>query len=332
MTTPFRLGFMTHLRGTDDPHRAYAEAKAMFIAADQLGFDVGWVAQHHFTRTEGFLGAPLPFLAAVAERTKQIRLGTSIIVLPLESPLRLAEDAAVVDFLSSGRLELGVGSGSDPREFEAFAVDMATRHEKTSDGIQILKRALSNEPLGEQGQTLQPPVPSLGDRLWLSGLSILGAEYAAKFEAGLLLSRAAWGKAEPTDVVQLPVTQAYLKSWQKTDAKPRVGLSRGIYVGQDKKSTLQTMEPDVSRAMKQMVTQGRIPAGLSIAEYCNRIFAYGHPEEAAEMLNQDQVLPYTTDLILQFDPVFPDLDQAIHMLELIATQVGPRLGWKPNSH
>lgn len=106
MSRSFRLGFLTHLRGHDDPQRVYEEALELFVAADRLGYDVGWVAQHHFKDRAGFLPSPFPFLAAAAERTKQIRLGTSIVVLPLEHPLRLAEDAAVVDLLSNGRLEL----------------------------------------------------------------------------------------------------------------------------------------------------------------------------------------------------------------------------------
>jgi hypothetical protein len=80
-----------------------------------------------------------------------------------------------------------------------------------------------------------------------------------------------------------------------------------------------------------MIKQGRVPAGLSLEEYCERIYiAYGHPEEAAATLAADQVLPHATDLILQFDPVFPSLDRAIWMLEQIATKVAPKLGWQPN--
>ena len=103
-------------------------------------------------------------------------MGTSIIILPLETPLRVAEDAAVVDTLSGGRLELGVGSGSDAKEFEAFEIDPASRFEKTTEGFHLLKRAFRGEPLGENGQHLFPPVPGLVERLWQSAGSEAGAE------------------------------------------------------------------------------------------------------------------------------------------------------------
>ncbi|MXZ21967.1 MAG: LLM class flavin-dependent oxidoreductase, partial [Caldilineaceae bacterium SB0665_bin_25] len=97
MPNPFRLGFLSHLRGRADAEQAYRENLEIFEAADRLGFDAVWVAQHHFKDLGGMLPSPFPFLAAVAQRTRRLRLGTSIIVLPFEHPLRVAEDAAVVD-------------------------------------------------------------------------------------------------------------------------------------------------------------------------------------------------------------------------------------------
>ena len=109
-----RLGFLTHVNGHGDIRRTYAETLELFVAADELGFDVGWVAQHHFDNTAGGLSAPWPFLAAAAARTRRIRLSTAITILPLEHPLALAEQLAVVDTISGGRVEIGVGSGYDP--------------------------------------------------------------------------------------------------------------------------------------------------------------------------------------------------------------------------
>jgi len=330
MPNPFRLGFFTHLRGPADPQQTYQEALTLFEAADQLGYDVGWVAQHHFKAGAGYLPAPFPFLAAVAARTRRLRLGTSIVILPLEMPLRVAEDAAVVDLLSGGRLELGLGSGSDPAEFEAFGVDMATRHQRTSEGIVTLKAALRGEQLGRAELRLQPPAPGLANRMWLSALSRLGAEYAAQYEAGLLLSRAVWNEDEPTDQLQRPVAQAYRAAWPNQTHPARIGLSRGIYVAADKPTALAEMRADLLTAIDKMVAQGRMPAGLSLEEYCRRMhLAYGHPEEAAATLAADQVLPLASDLILQFDPVFPSLERSLAMLEQIATQVAPALGWRP---
>lgn len=330
MTNPFRLGFLTHLRGSADPKQVYQESLKLFEAADQLGFDAGWVAQHHFIGTAGLLPSPFPFLAAAAERTRRLRLGIAVVVLPFEIPLRVAQDAAVVDLLSGGRLELGAGSGSDPAEFEAFGVAFTSRHGRTTAALQALKQAFRGEPLGQSGLRLQPAAPTLGDRIWLSALSERGAHYAAQHEAGLLLSRAAWAGEEPTDALQLPVAKAYLAEWSNQALKPRLGLSRGVYVAVDKATALAEIREDILRSMAAMIKQDRMPGGQSLEYYCKRLhLAYGHPDEVAAYLSADQVLPYSTDLILQFDPVLPTLDRAIHMLEQIATQVAPRLGWQP---
>ena len=332
MSHSFRLGFLTHLRGSNDPRRVYAETLELFETAEALGFDAGWVAQHHFKREAGFMPSPLPFLAAVAERTKRIRLGTSIVVLPLESPLRVAEDAAVVDLLSGGRLELGVGSGANPQEFTPFDVDIATRHQRTTEGLDLMKRAFRGETWGEGGQQLQPPAPSMLERIWLSSLSPMGATYAAKHEAGLLLSRAAWGHEEPTDQVQLPVAQTYQTAWAHPTASPRIGLSRGFYIAADKATALQEMQADLTPAIDGMVSSGRMAPGLSLETYCERFhIIYGHPEDIVAGLQADQVFPHATELILQLDPIFPSLDRTLHMFEQIATQVAPALGWRPAS-
>lgn len=330
MTRPFRLGFLTHLEGSGPPGQIYQNALEIITAADALGFDAYWIAQHHFTGHVGRMPAPFPFLAAAAERTKRLRLGTSIIILPLETPLRVAEDAAVVDTLSGGRLELGVGSGSDSREFAAFEVDPASRFEKTTEGFQLLKRALRGEPLGESGQTLFPPVPTLVDRLWQSAGSERGAEFVAKNGAGMLLPRAAGGIDDETDVLQLQVAQRYRETWQE-EAPPRLGLSRSIYLGKDQPSVLNAIGDAMMRDVGGRIRNGSLPAGLPLVEYCRVMhLAYGHPEQVAAMLSCDKVLPYTTDLIVQFSPCFPPLDQALKMLEQVATQVAPALGWQPD--
>jgi alkanesulfonate monooxygenase SsuD/methylene tetrahydromethanopterin reductase-like flavin-dependent oxidoreductase (luciferase family) len=114
MAAPLRLGFLTHLHGAGEPRQLFRDYVELFVAGEELGFDSGWVAQHHFDASAGGLPSPFPFLAAVAERTSRIRLGTAVVTLPLEDPIRVAEDAAVLDALSCGRVELGVGSGTDP--------------------------------------------------------------------------------------------------------------------------------------------------------------------------------------------------------------------------
>src|ERR1700716_856417 len=89
-----RLGFFSYLGGQRDPREVISETLELFVAAEELGFDSVWVAQHHFGPMVGSRPSPLPLLAAVAARTRRIRLGTAVVILPIEHPVRLAEDAA----------------------------------------------------------------------------------------------------------------------------------------------------------------------------------------------------------------------------------------------
>ncbi len=329
MTSPFRLGFLTHLEGDGDPRHIYAETIELFVAAEQLGFDAVWVAQHHFKPYAGRLPSPLPFLAAAAQRTQRLRLGTALVVLPLEESLRLAEDAAVVDALSNGRLELGVGSGSDPDEFAAFGRALDTRHARTSLGIDLLRRAFAGAALDGRGQQLQPPASTMVGRLWQSAVSAAGACYVADNSAGLLLARTALKEGWRTDELQLPAVQAYLRAWNDRTIPQRIGLSRSIYPAADTRAALAGLRNDVLRNVNNLVAQGQLQPGQSLEAYCEHLnIAYGHPDQVAEFLHTDCVLPHATELILQFNPAVPPLDLALRMLEQVATQIAPQLGWR----
>ncbi|MCX6047489.1 MAG: LLM class flavin-dependent oxidoreductase [Chloroflexi bacterium] len=331
MTNSFRLGFLTHFDGVGDPSRVYQNTLELYTAADQLGFDVGWIAQHHLQGQDGRLPSPFPFLAAASERTKRIRLGTAIAILPLENPIRLAEDAAVVDTLSGGRLELGIGSGFDPVAYKAFGVDIEKRRELTTAGLSTLLQALRGEPIGStDGPRLQPPVPTLADRVWQGIFSEQGARYAAQAGVGLLLNRATYGYDEPTDQVQKPWAKAYLETWNGRPIKPRIGLSRIVYPGADKRTTQTELQDGILHAVNRLVKTGKFPAGLTTEGYFKRLHVFhGHPDEVAAELGADQVFPHITDLICQFNPGVPSLDQALRAFELIATKVAPALGWRP---
>ena len=96
--------------------------------ADRAGIGAIWVTEHHGF-ADGYLPAPLTFCAAIAARTHQARIGTAVVVSPLIPPAALAEQAAVVDILSDGRLELGLGAGWREAEFASFGADYARRYE-----------------------------------------------------------------------------------------------------------------------------------------------------------------------------------------------------------
>jgi alkanesulfonate monooxygenase SsuD/methylene tetrahydromethanopterin reductase-like flavin-dependent oxidoreductase (luciferase family) len=332
LSQPFRLGFLTRLEGIGDARPIYQETLELFTAADQLGFDVAWIAQHHFKEIAGRLPSPFPFLAAAAQCTRRMRLGTAVVTLPFDNPIRVAEDAAVVDALSGGRLELGVGSGLDPVEFKTFQVDPAQRLPRTTEGLKVIQRALRGEPLDDDGVRLNPQAPALADRIWQSGQSVVGAQYVAREGSGLLLSRSIIGPTsdQPTDLQQVPVVEAYHAAWQGAPAKPRVGMSRGIYPARDKKTALAHVREDILRMASSQ--RERFPSGETLEDYCARLHLfYGHPDEVAEGLRNDLIFPYATDVILQYSPVIVPVDEALRILEDVATKIAPALGWQPQA-
>lgn len=129
----------------------FEELLEQAVAADELGFDSFWVAEHHF-HEYGAIPRPAVFLAAAAQRTKRIRLGASVVVLPFDNPLRVAEDYAMVDVLSGGRLCMGVGSGYLKHEFEGFGIPMEEKRERFDEALEVILKAWKGERFSYQGK------------------------------------------------------------------------------------------------------------------------------------------------------------------------------------
>lgn len=134
----------------DDDHGVLLETLQEIQLADELGFDSAWIAEHHFSRY-GILGNPLLIAAAAAETTKRIRIGTAVVVLPFHNALRLAEDAATIDIISGGRLDLGVGRGYQPAEFRGFGIDAETSKRRYNETVDVLQLAWTGEPFSYHG-------------------------------------------------------------------------------------------------------------------------------------------------------------------------------------
>ncbi|WP_369360397.1 LLM class flavin-dependent oxidoreductase [Streptomyces sp. cg2] len=322
---PLRLGVFTRLVDDAPPAELYTRALELLTTAEELGFATGWVAQHH-ARQDGGLPSPLVFLAAAAARTRRLRLGTGIITLPLEVPLRLAEDAAVLDVLSGGRLELGFGTGGGRTAFALFGRSVEERRAVYAEHLRAVRDALSGAEPVPGGPQLFPPAPGLIDRLWEATFSVEGAVRAAEHGSGLLLARTSFspvpdGRPAPPLAllgdVQLPLAQAYLENWKHPDTAPRIGLSRSVYVA----PTRAEAHEDAEAGFARLLAQGR-PAEARAAR--NDTCA-GTPDEVLTALRADRVLPLATDLILQVHPVDPAPDRTLRSFRLFADEVAPGL-------
>lgn len=118
---------------------------------EELGFDSVWLPEHHFA-VYGMLGNPMTFAAAISQRTRTMKIGTAIMVLSFQHPLRVAEDTALVDVLSGGRLLLGLGRGYQPPEFHGFGVPQENSRDMFLESSEILTRALSGEKFTYDGK------------------------------------------------------------------------------------------------------------------------------------------------------------------------------------
>ncbi|MCI4356723.1 MAG: LLM class flavin-dependent oxidoreductase [Thermoplasmata archaeon] len=141
-----RLSVFSVVDSYDDaPERdRYGELLDLAVAAEAAGLSTVWVAEHHF-HSGGISPAPAVLLGAIAARTSRIRIGVLVSVLPFHNPIEVAEQFAMVDQLSHGRLNLGVGSGYIPMEFEGFGVDPATKRERFDAALLTVLAALQGE-------------------------------------------------------------------------------------------------------------------------------------------------------------------------------------------
>jgi alkanesulfonate monooxygenase SsuD/methylene tetrahydromethanopterin reductase-like flavin-dependent oxidoreductase (luciferase family) len=131
--------------------------------AEAGGFGSIWIAEHHLS-SFGLVGAPSVYAAAVAQRTRRVRIGYAVAVLPLHHPLRLAEEIAWVDNLSQGRLLVGVGPGFSPYELGAFGVPLDERQARLQEGLAILRAALSQGTFSHAGRFWTIPPVTLRPR------------------------------------------------------------------------------------------------------------------------------------------------------------------------
>ena len=172
------------------PAERFAACIEMCEWADQRGAMFIGLSEHHGS-DDGYLPAPLPLAAAIAARTSNVMISINAIPAPFHDPLRLAEDAAVVDLISGGRLALTVAGGYVPSEFEMFGVSLAERPARTSETVATMRAAWAGEPFEHRGRTVTVrPTPTSpgGPPLFLGGTSEAAARRAARIADGYIPS------------------------------------------------------------------------------------------------------------------------------------------------
>ena len=171
--------------------RLYREILDQIVWGENNGFDDVWMSEHHFIE-DGYLPSILPIAAAIAARTKRIRIASGVLLMPFHNPVRLAEDIAVVDVISGGRLELGVGVGYKVEEFESFGVPFKERGERTNEALGIVRRLLDGETVTLKNKFFDlnhvkitpEPIQRPHPPMWIGGFTQAALRRAVRYGDG----------------------------------------------------------------------------------------------------------------------------------------------------
>lgn len=194
--TPISFGLWYDFRNPEawrrEPADLYAATFEHIRYAERLGYEHAWTSEHHFI-DDDYSPSLLTICAAIAAQTTRIRIGTNVLLLPLHDPVRIAEDAATVDIISRGRMDLGVAVGYKGEEFTGFDIDRRQRGTRMDEAVEILRRSWAPGPFTFEGRhynyrdidvtpkPAQQPMP-----LWIGGFSDRAVRRAGRLGDGLL--------------------------------------------------------------------------------------------------------------------------------------------------
>ncbi|UQX88249.1 LLM class flavin-dependent oxidoreductase [Jatrophihabitans telluris] len=328
-----RLGFLTiGLFDGTNPQAGHESTLEVIQLGEQLGFDSAWVRHRHL---QYGISSPVAVLAAASQRTSRIELGTAVIPLGWENPLRLAEDLATVDILSGGRLNPGVSVGQ-PMHYDAVAPalypDTADAEDFGYERVSRLLRFVRGEPAtdfaGKEGievfsDRVEPHSPGLAARMWYGGASRRSAEWAGENGMNFLTSSVV--KAEESDdfgQIQLGHIRAFRGRHPDGEgARVSQGL---VVIPTDSASAEQ-------RRRYESYVDSRLPRTAAPQGPARLLFApdlIGTSEQIAEALYRHPAYREVDEVAFALPFSFEHEDY-VQLLTDIATRLGPALGWRP---
>ncbi|MFQ1003942.1 LLM class flavin-dependent oxidoreductase [Modestobacter sp. SSW1-42] len=328
-----KLGFLTiGLFDDTDPRAGHETTLRVIELGEQLGFDSAWLRDRHL---QYGISSPVAVLAAATQRTSRIELGTAVIPLAWENPLRLAEDLATVDVLSGGRLHPGVSVGPpmhwddvkaalypDTADVEDFSYERVARLMRFIDGAPASSFRGKEGVVEEWSDRVQPHAAGLRSRLWYGGASLRSAQWAG--ENGLNFLTSSVVKAEVTEdfaTEQAGQVQAFRA------AHPAGRVSQGLVVIPTDSAT-----PE-QRAKYEAYAAERTPRTRSPQGPGRLMFAadlVGTAEQIAEQLYAHAGFREVEEVVFAL-PFSFEADDYVQILTDIAGELGPALGWTPTA-
>ena len=301
--------------GSPVGHEAlYAAALEQVQAAERQGYDWVNVTEHHVA-ADGYLPAVLVMLAAMAAVTERIRLSTGMLILTLHHPLRIAEEAAVVDVISGGRLTLGIAVGYREIEFDALGVDYATRGRRFRESVEVLQQAWRGEPFAYSGQVFQipevvvrpQPVQRPSIPLWFGGTTPVALRRAVEHQSPCFP-----GATDGIDAIRERLARYDAlreragATWERQVVIPRLTL-----VADTVEEARRLALPGIAAMFETYMSWG-LPVDFTAAlrdwDLLDELVIVGDEARCAEQLARYAELG-TTDLMLQF--AMPTVDAAV---------------------
>jgi luciferase family oxidoreductase group 1 len=311
-------------------------------AAEALGYRNIWLAEHHFS-TYGYLSRPLQLATYIAAKTTTLRVGTAVIVVPLHHPLVIAEEIAMTDVLSGGRLDIGLGRGYQRYEFERFGLKLDSDSQRWDESLDIIVKSFAGKPFSYDGKLFKVPETSLFPQplqkphppIWITAQSQYSLEAAARRGFNVLTG----GFGVPTE--RLAEFGGHFKrvtAEMKPAERPLVGVQRAVYVTKDEADARDAAEQArwnmrVTLSLRnnyEQVDNGRaipVPAKTEpgIDELLDRYLVIGTPETVIRQIQRIREVVGISHFNCSF--WFGDLDQkrVLRSMELFAREVMPAL-------
>ncbi len=266
----------------------YAEVLEQAEAAEELGFDSFWIAEHHF-HEYGACPAPAVLLAALAQRTRRIRLGVAVSVLPFHHPLEVAEEYAMVDRLSGGRLDLGVGSGYLKHEFAGYRIDPEEKRARFDEALPLVLRAMAGERITHEGRfwqlrdvainvtALQRPHPPY----WVALLRKEAVEHVGRQGRPIMMvPYASIDRLEEMEEV-IGTYHRALRAAGRDPGSVELPLAFHVHVGDDDASVRRTAEAALTRYVRTRLYARRADYDTLVAR---RMILFGDPERVGRQV------------------------------------------------
>ncbi len=308
----------------------YAECLEEIEEGERLGFSDVWLSEHHYV-DDGYLPSPFVAASAIAARTASIGIGTNILLLPLYHPLRVADDAAVVDLVSGGRFTLGVGAGYIPHEFEALGSSMKNRPSLMEEGTAVIRRALEEGRTGYEGKRWHfddypfEPRPARGHvPIHFGAVTESAVDRAARLADGFLL-----GPGDPGETYRI-LQESLSRHGRDAESFPFT-VSTNVFVDEDSDRAWELLAPAIAYRLNRYA-EWATPKGEELPKPMrpedlsrDEVAAAGTPEEVADRLVRlHREAPYD-QLCFWGRPPGVTHEQALGSMRHFAEEVEPRV-------